>query len=114
MGIIALSLTSCTVTRKTATSIDVVNTLASEGEVDLEVSQTRATYVLHTTAAMRRGGNQNLYNTAVRELLRQHHAEVLVAPEFDTRVRRRLLRGSKVTEVTVYGYPAKYKNFRVK
>lgn len=45
-------------------------------------------------------------HAAVRELLKENDADVLVEPTYESTSR------NGVTELTVYGWPAKYKNFR--
>lgn len=113
VGVAAFALTSCTSVQKTATAVDVANALNSYNEVDLDVQGSRITYTFRTTKVERRGGRANCVNTAVREALKANgNADVLVAPEYDLRFRKGLFSGKKLQEVTVYGYPAKYKNFR--
>lgn len=110
----ALVLASCTTVTKTASTIDVNNHLSSESDVDLTVSYTKLTYTHRTTAKERRGGRQNIENTAVREALEANgNADVLVAPQF-TLVKKRGLFGAKIKTVVVSGYPAKYNNFKTK
>lgn len=111
-GLATFALTSCTSIKKTATSVDVNNSINETGRVDLVVSPERVTYNFRPAKKERRAGLQNVKNCAIREALRAHgDAEVMVAPEFDIRTRRGLF-GKKIKEVTVYGYPAQYANFR--
>jgi hypothetical protein len=69
---------------------------------DLEVSSTKvsATQVFPMGTTV-----ENAKNETVRKLLQSHGADVLIEPTFET------LTKHKIT-ITVYGFPAKYKNFR--
>lgn len=110
---LALCLTSCTTVSKTATSVAVSNSITQQSDVDLDVSANRISYNFRPSKKERKGGLQNVKNCAVRAALQSNgNAEVLVAPEFDVRTRTGLFGQKKVKEVIVYGYPAKYKNFR--
>lgn len=112
-GFAAFALSSCTTVEKTATTIDVANSLTQTGEVDLEVSPNRITYNFRPTNKERARGKQNVINSAVREALRSSGGgDVLVAPEYEIQRRKGLFGPAKIKEVIVYGYPAKYKNFR--
>ena len=100
------------IVKKTATTVDVNNAMNSSSIVDLEVSERRVSYTYFTEKSVRRGGLDNIYAVAVKEALKENgNAEVLVAPEFETRIRKGMF-GRKVKTVIVTGYPAKYKNFR--
>lgn len=69
---------------------------------DLDVSSTKvsATEVFALGTVF-----ESAKNETVRKLLQAHGADVLVEPTFET------ITKGKVT-ITVYGFPAKYKNFR--
>ena len=108
-----LMFSSCSTVKKTASSIDVANSLTSQSLTDLEVSNTRISYSFRPDAKERRGGVANVKACAVSAALKANGgADVLVAPEFEVVIKRGLM-GSKVKEVNVTGYPAKYKNFRI-
>lgn len=112
--VLSAALASCTTVSKTATTVDVNNTLPSNSEVDLEISPNKVNYVYRTTSKVRRGGRQNVVNSAVQAALKAHgDADVLIAPEYEL-MKKKGLFGSKIKTVTVTGYPAKYKNFRNK
>lgn len=112
-SVLLVALLSCTTTRKTATTLDVNNCLESKSNVDLVVSNNRINYTYYTTRSVRKGGSANVYNAAVSEALQRHdNADVLVAPEFETVIRRGLF-GKKIKRVEVKGYPAKYQEFRI-
>lgn len=113
VALVVSALTSCTTVKQTATSVDVANELNSVSMTDLEISNTKIIYSFRPEAKERRGGTKNVVNAAIRAALNANNAEVLVAPETDIRIRRGLFGTRRIKEVVVYGYPAKYKNFRV-
>lgn len=101
--------------KKTATSIDVANSISTNTTADLDVSDKRISYTLRPTKQERKGGTDNIRNTAVAAALKSNGGgDVLVAPEFETKISRNLFGTSKIKEITVTGYPAKYKNFQSK
>ena len=112
-SVVMMAMASCTTVKKTSTTIDVNNALNSISTVDLEVSGKRISYTYITEKKIRRGGLKNIYATAVKEALKENgNADVLVAPEYETRIRKGMF-GTKVKAVIVSGYPATYQNFRV-
>ena len=111
-SVVALCLTSCTTVRKSATTIDIATKVCSPNSAVLEVSEKRVTYKFYHEKRVRRGGLNNIKNTAVREALAENgDGDVLVDAKFDVTTRRGLM-GTKVKSVIVTGYPAKYKNFK--
>lgn len=109
--VVAFAMTSCSTVEKTSTSIDVLNSLTSKTTAELVVSQSRISYNYHPSKRIRRGGPQNCKSAAVSEALRNNgNADVLVAPEFTTRISHGLF-FSKIKEIIVTGYPATYKQF---
>ncbi len=109
---VALSVASCTTTKKTAASLDVNDVLKSETTADLVVSGKRISYTLEPSKSVRRAGMNNVKAYAVSEALKAFGVgDVLVEAQFETGVRRGLF-GKKIKSVTVTGYPATYKNFR--
>lgn len=114
-AIVLLALSSCTTMKKTATSIDVANSISTNTTADLDVSDKRISYTLRPTKQERKGGTDNIRNTAVAAALKSNGGgDVLVAPEFETKISRNLFGTRKIKEITVTGYPAKYKNFQSK
>lgn len=112
--VLATALTSCTTVTKTASTIDVASSLKSCSEADLEISQTKVNYVHRTSSKERKGGRNNVINSAIKATLQANgNADVLVAPQYEI-VKKSGLFGSKIKTVTVTGYPANYKNFRNK
>lgn len=113
VSVAIMAMVSCTTVKKTATTVDVNNALNSTSTVDLEVSGRRISYTYVTEKKIRRGGLSNVYAVAVKEALKENgNADLLVAPEYETNIRKGMF-GKKVRFVTVTGYPATYKNFRV-
>ncbi len=76
---------------------------------DLEVSPQKITYTYRPSDDVNRGGEENVINTAVRKALEVNGGgDVLVEMQFTLKKTGK----KNVTEVTVSGYPARYKNFR--
>lgn len=106
--IAALGITSCTTVQKTATVETVDTEIRSYNMADLEIAPQKATITYKTSRKERKGGNQNCINCAVAELLKANgNADVLVAPQYETKKKR-----GSIREVKVTGYPSYYKNFR--
>lgn len=107
-----LSTASCTTTTKTARTESVPYSMYNATEADLDVVPQRITYTLKPSKAIRRGGSANCKNAATQEALTQNgNADLLLEPQFVVNKKKRLF-GSKITEITVTGHPAFYKNFR--
>lgn len=110
-----MALTSCTsysTIRKTATSQPVETGVITAVLADLEVSPDKITYYYSPTAAIHLEGVNNILNSAIREALAANgDADVLVALEYETKLKRSWC-GTIVEHIVITGYPAKYKNFR--
>jgi len=106
-------LASCTTTIKTATSYDVNDNISSFNDATLEISNRRASLNdWKPEGRIKRGGKANIMKAAVSELLRQSNdADVLVAPQFDLKIRHGLF-SHGVKRVSVTGYPARYTKFQ--
>ena len=114
MAVACMAFSSCTSVMKTASSLNVATSIEAASTADLIVSDHKITFEYDVPKKVRRGGTTNIYNVAVREALRYNGGgDVLVAPQFDTRIRCGLF-GKKIKTVTVSGYPATYKNFKTK
>ena len=93
-----LGMASCT------TTINSARTFA-----DLAVSPNKITYTYRPTDDVNRGGEANVINTAVRKALEANGGgDVLMEMQFTLKKSGK----KNVSEVTVTGYPATYKNFR--
>lgn len=101
-----LVLMSCSTTKSgTSKTIDIVGSGVIHKPViaDLEVNQTK---VSKTVEFKNLESFANAKNEAVRELLKEKNADVLVEPTFDSQTK------NGVTQLTVFGWTANYKNFR--
>ena len=107
--IAVLGLTSCTTTLNSSKTKDFGSSAITATFADLVVSPKKITYTYKPTDDVRRGGEVNVINTAIRKALEVNGGgDVLV--ELQTTIKKKGKRN--VTEVTVSGYPATYKNFR--
>ena len=106
IALVGAVLTSCSVTKtSTAKSLDITGAGVMHLPVvaDLDVSDVKKS---HTITLSKVENMAAARNTAISELLEKESGDVLVEPKFITETR-----GSK-TELTVTGWPAKYRNFR--
>lgn len=79
---------------------------------DVEVSGTKISYTYIPTKQVRKGGSNNIINEAVRQALRSAgNYDVLVAKETTMTVKKKFF-GSKISSVTVSGFPGNYVNWR--
>ena len=113
---VALATTSCKTTDVTATYQHPSTYINTATVADLDVSNVRISFTFEPSNQVRRGGSQNVIKAAVREALRINGGgDVLVDLEYITVSKAPLLSYmfglSPIREVTVSGYPAKYKNF---
>lgn len=107
--IAVLGMTSCTTTLNSSKTKDFGSSAITATFADLVVSPHKITYTYKPTGDVRRGGEVNVINTAIRKALEVNGGgDVLV--ELQTTVKKSGKRNVK--EVTVSGYPATYKNFR--
>lgn len=98
--------TSCSVTKSgTAKSMDIVGpgVIHKPIVVDLDVNPVKS---VTTSTFSGIESMQNAKNDVVRQLLKEHNADVLVEPTFETETK------NGKTQLTVKGWPATYKNFR--
>ena len=104
-----LGLVSCTTTLNTSKTKDFGSSAITATFADLVVSPQKITYTYKPTDDVRRGGEVNVINTAIRMALDANGGgDVLV--ELQTTIKRKSKKN--ITEVTVSGYPATYRNFR--
>ena len=113
---LVIGVTSCRITDVTASYQDPKSVLNTATVADLDVSNERISFTFKPSVQVRRGGNANVIRTAIREALRVNGGgDLLVDLEYITRstapLFSRLFLLSPIGEVTVSGYPAKYKNF---
>ena len=112
MFVAALTMSSCSVVTKTATTRDVTAPLAAAVISDLEVSNQKITYTFVPTNSVRKGGLKNCINTAISEALTNNGGGDVLIETQEAVIEKYGLFGKKIRSVTVSGYPAKYKNFR--
>lgn len=113
---VAFVATSCKITDASATYQQPSNYINTATVADLDVSNERISFTFAPNNKVRRGGSQNVIRAAIREALRRNGGgDILVDLEYITVSQAPLLSYifglSPIREVTVSGYPAKYKNF---
>ena len=117
---IALVATSCktfTITDVSATCQQPSTYINTATVADLEVSDERISFTFQPSIEVRNGGDLNVIKTAIREALRVNGGgDILVNLEYITVSKKNGWSWryicSDIHEITVSGYPAKYKNFR--
>lgn len=104
-------MTSCSTVQKTAITQDVPVVIRTSTAADLDIAPERVSYTLVPDRALRKGGGEkNVMNAAVQELLQQNgNADVLLDPMYVVKKSGLM---HKIRAVIVSGRPAKYKNFR--
>lgn len=113
LSAIALMATSCATISKTASTDRPREIIRTAVTADLDVSDKKITFKYEPSKSVRRGGNQNVINTAIAEALRNNgDGDVLVQMEYTTQCKGSSLGISPIRMIVVSGYPAKYKNFR--
>lgn len=107
--IAVLGMTSCTTTLNSSKTKDFGSSAITATFADLVVSPHKITYTYKPSDDVRRGGEVNVINTAIRKALEVNGGgDVLV--ELQTTVKKK--GKNNISEVTISGYPATYKNFR--
>lgn len=103
---------SCASIRESATSQEPNNRITTATSAELQVSPTRISFTYEPSVEVRRGGDENVIKTAVREALRNNgDGDVLVGMEYITLHSSVSIIKSSIIQITVTGYPATYKNF---
>ncbi len=111
-------LSSCSMTKKTATSRQVNAPIVAAAVADLTITGNKISYTYTPPKGVWKAGVDNCINAAVSEALQNagQGADVLAEMQYTLVVKGGggLLGGNsgKVKSVTVTGYPARYKNFR--
>jgi hypothetical protein len=114
--LVSLAITSCKIVDATAEYKDPTTFLRNVTVADLEVSNERISFTFEPSKDVRRGGSPNVLKAAIREALRVNGGgDILVDLEYITVSKcflwARIFGLSPIHEVTVSGYPARYKNF---
>lgn len=108
---VVIAASSCSTLTSTSTHRDFnVNTpYAVPVVADLDISKTKIMHTYVPPKSVKRGGQRNVINTAVREALAANgNADVIVGLE--TQISYNFIR--QIKSIVITGYPAKYKNFR--
>ena len=111
---VALATTSCKTILATAEYKDPTTVLRNVTVADLDVADERISFTFVPSYKVRRGGSQNVIKAAIREALRINGGgDVLIDLEYITVNDPYFIKPwlSPISEITVSGYPAKYKNF---
>ena len=113
VGVCATSCKTFTITDVSATCQQPSTYINTATVADLEVSNERISFTFQPSMQVRLGGDLNVIKTAIREALRVNGGgDILVNLEYITVCKKSGWGRSTIHEVTVSGYPAKYKNFR--
>ena len=105
-------LVSCATIKDTACYQNPNNHVNTATAADLQISPTRISFTYTPGKEVRRGGDKNVINTAIREALRNNGGgDVLVAMEYLTLCKPAWWGVSSIRQITVTGYPATYTRF---
>lgn len=109
-------LSSCSMTKKTATARRVNAPIVAAAVADLTITGNKITYTYTPPKGVWKAGVDNCINAAVSEALQNagQGADLLAELQYTLVVKGGMMGGNtgKVKSVTVTGYPARYKNFR--
>lgn len=113
--LLALFVSSCSVFRtSTSTTMNVNSSLSSTTVADLDISNVKVSYIYYPKKQDRKAGMTHVINNAVAATLKENgNADILVERQYEAVFKSRMFGPKKVKSVTITGYPAKYKNFRV-
>ena len=107
--IAVLGMASCTTTLSTSKTKDFGSSAITATFADLVVSPQKITYTYKPTDDVRRGGEVNVVNTVIRKALEVNGGGDVIV-ELQTTIKKSGRRN--ISEVTVSGYSATYRNFR--
>ncbi len=115
MAAVALMAASCTTMKtSTATTMDVATSLTSKATADMVVSEQKISYDYYPSKKERKAGMNHVLNNAVSAALKANgDADVLVHMQYNAIIKKKLWFSKKIRQVTISGYPATYKNFKV-
>ncbi len=113
--LLAALVSSCSMFRSsTASTMDVNSALFSATSAELQVSNEKISYTYYPKKVDRKAGFKHILNNATSAALKENgNADVLVERQYEVISKKRPLRGDKIKSITVTGYPATYKNFKV-
>lgn len=113
--LLAALASSCSMFKaSTASTMEVDQALISVTSAELQVSDEKISYTYYPKKADRKSGFKHILNNATSAALKENgNADVLVERQHEVIAKKRLLRPDKIKSITVTGYPATYKNFKV-
>ncbi len=113
--LLALFVSSCSMFRtSTSTTMNVNSSLSSTTIADLDISNVKVSYTYYPKKQDRKAGMTHVIDNAVAATLKANgNADVLVERQYEAVFKSRMFGHKKMKSVTVTGYPAIYKNFRV-
>ena len=115
MAMVAMMAASCTTMKmSTAKTMDVKSSLTSKTTADMIVSERKISYDYYPNKKERKAGMNQVLNNAVSAALKANgDADVLVHMQYNAIIKKKLWFSKKIRQVTVSGYPATYRNFKV-
>lgn len=115
MAMVAMMAASCTTMKmSTAKTMDVESSLTSKTTADMIVSGRKISYDYYPNKKERKAGMNQVLNNAVSAALKANgDADVLVHMQYNAIIKKKLWFSKKIRQVTVSGYPATYRNFKV-
>lgn len=110
-----LLIVSCTTLKtSTSTTLGVDTSLSSKSTADLVISDSKISYTYVPEKKERKAGMTTVLSNAVSEALKANgNADVLVHMQYNAVIKKKLWFSKKIRQVTITGYPATYKNFKV-
>ena len=112
--LLIISVSSCSLLRtSTSTTMNVDSSLTSTTTADLQVSDVKISYTYYPKKQERKAGLSHVISNAVAAALKENgNADILVERQYEAVFKLRMF-GKKIKSVTITGYPATYKNFKV-
>ena len=111
--LLIISVSSCSLLRtSTSTTMNVDSSLTSTTTADLQVSDVKISYTYYPKKQERKAGLNHVISNAAAALKENGNADILVERQYEAVFKLRMF-GKKIKSVTITGYPATYKNFKV-
>lgn len=111
MAVAAMFISSCSTISNTATTENVDAKIVNRTTANLVVSDKVISYTFTPTSAHQRAGMKSIRAAAVAKALETNgNGDVIVCPEFETKVKRGLFKKS-VKYITVKGHVGTYEKF---
>ena len=113
-ALLIMLISSCSMFRtSTSTTMQVDSSLTSVTTADLQVSDTKISYTYYPKKQDRKAGLGHVISNATAAALKENgNADILVERQYEAVFKSRLF-GKKIKSITITGYPATYKNFKV-